>query len=476
MKVCVIGTGYVGLVSGACLAEIGNHVVCVDNNEAKVQSLRQGIIPIYEPGLAELVEKNTAAGRLTFTTSLTEGVQASEVVFITVGTPPLPNGEADLSYVEAVARGIGKSLNGYKVVVNKSTVPVGCGDWVAMLIKEGMDEARTAEALSLVAQENGGAVSVATGAGSSSTLEGSAIPFDVVSCPEFLREGSAIHDTFYGDRIVVGSNSERAIEVMRSLYQPLIEQTYEGGNPARPIPFIVTDLNSAEMIKYAANCFLATKISFINEIANICERVGADVENVAEGIGFDHRIGHAFLRAGIGWGGSCFPKDVSAMTHIARDYGYDAKLLKSVIEVNQTQREVALLKLQQHLKSLKGKTIGLLGLAFKPETDDLRDAPAMTLASQLIKLGASVKAFDPIAELHAKKELPQLKTYDDVYTMAEECDAIVVCTEWAQFKDLDMGRIRLHMKGNRFLLVDGRNVFDPKQMKELGFTYVGIGR
>jgi UDPglucose 6-dehydrogenase len=476
MKVCVIGTGYVGLVSGACLAEIGNQVVCVDNNEAKVQSLRQGIIPIYEPGLAELVAKNTEAGRLAFTTSLAEGVQASEVVFITVGTPPLPNGEADLSYVEAVARGIGQSLNGYKVVVNKSTVPVGCGDWVAMLIKEGMNEARTAEALALVAQENGGSVAVATGAGSGTGLASGPIPFDVVSCPEFLREGSAIKDTFYGDRIVVGSSSERAIAVMKELYQPLIEQTYEGGDPTRPIPFITTDLNSAEMIKYAANCFLATKISFINEIANICERVGADVEKVAEGIGFDHRIGHAFLRAGIGWGGSCFPKDVSAMTHIARDYGYDAKLLKSVIEVNQTQRQVALLKLQSHLKSLKGKTIGLLGLAFKPETDDLRDAPAMTLASQLVKLGASVRAFDPIAELHAKKELPSLKTYDDVYAMAEDCDAVVVCTEWDQFKDLDMGRVRLGMKGNSFLLVDGRNVFDPQAMKELGFTYVGIGR
>jgi UDPglucose 6-dehydrogenase len=262
---------------------------------------------------------------------------------------------------------------------------------------------------------------------------------------------------------------------MRELYAPLIEQTFEGGNPARPIPFIVTDLNSAEMIKYAANCFLATKISFINEIANICERVGADVKNVAQGIGFDHRIGHAFLNAGIGWGGSCFPKDVSAMTHIARDYGYDSKLLKSVIEVNAEQRQIALLKLQQHLKSLKGKTVGILGLAFKPETDDLRDAPAMTLAHQLIKLGASVRAFDPIAEAHAKQELPALRTYDDPYTMAEDCDAIVVATEWSQFKDLDMGRVRLGMKGNH-LLVDGRNVFDPREMKELGFVYVGIGR
>ena len=470
MKVCVIGTGYVGLVTGACLAEIGHDVVCVDNNEAKIAGLKQGIIPIYEPGLAELVTKHGATDRLRFTTSLPDGVRTSEIVFITVGTPPLPNGEADLSYVETVARGIGASLDGYKVIVNKSTVPVGCGDWVAMLVREGIATRRAAESQTSAGKQAGRGVSTLLRAGGDPYPE-----FDVVSCPEFLREGSAIQDTFHGDRIVVGSPSERAITLMRELYQPLITQAFEGGNPARPIPFIVTDLNSAEMIKYAANCFLATKISFINEIANICERVGADVERVAEGIGFDHRIGRHFLRAGIGWGGSCFPKDVSAMTHIARDYGYDAQLLKSVIEVNQTQRQVALLKLQQHLKSLKGKTIGILGLAFKPETDDLRDAPAMTLAHQLIKLGAAVRAFDPIAEAHAKQELPQLRTFDDPYAMAEACDAVVVATEWPQFKDLDMGRIRLGMRGT-FLLVDGRNVFDPREMKELGFIYVGIGR
>lgn len=475
MKVCVVGTGYVGLVTGACLSELGNDVVCVDNNEPKVTGLRQGIIPIYEPGLAELVHKNTAAGRLSFTTSLTEGVQTSDIVFITVGTPPMPNGEADLSYVEAVARGIGRALNGYKVIVNKSTVPVGCDDWVAMLVQEGLKEADTAEAVALTREGEflgEGAVATATGGG---RLAGETIPFDVVSCPEFLREGSAIKDTFFGDRIVVGSNSERAIAIMRELYSPILEQRFEGGDPNRKIPFITADLNSAEMIKYAANCFLATKISFINEVANICERVGADIEKVAEGIGYDHRIGHAFLRAGMGWGGSCFPKDVSAMTHIARDYGYDAKLLKSVIEINQTQRQIALLKLQSHLKSLKGKTVGIMGLAFKPETDDLRDAPAMTLANQLIKLGARVRAFDPIAEDHAKRELPSLLTFEDPYSMAEDCDALVVATEWPQFKDLDMGRMRTQMRGT-YLLVDGRNVFDPQTMKDHGFLYVGIGR
>ncbi len=470
MKVCVIGTGYVGLVTGACLAELGHDVSCVDNNETKIAGLRQGIIPIYEPGLAELVTKNATNGRLGFTTSLPDGVGSAEVVFITVGTPPLPNGEADLSYVEMVARGVGAALDGYKVIVNKSTVPVGCGDWVAMLVREGIAARRAAEARFFDGARPAGGSATLTRTGGEPYPE-----FDVVSCPEFLREGSAIHDTFHGDRIVVGSHSERAIAVMRELYHPLVTQAFAGGMPSRPIPFIVTDLNSAEMIKYAANCFLATKISFINEIANICERVGADVERVAEGIGYDHRIGRHFLRAGIGWGGSCFPKDVSAMTHIARDYGYDARLLKSVIEVNQTQREIALLKLQQHLKSLKGKTIGILGLAFKPETDDLRDAPAMTLAHQLIKLGAAVRAFDPIAEKHAQQELPQLRAYDDPYAMAEDCDAIVVATEWTQFRHLDMGRIRLGMRAN-YLLVDGRNVFDPREMKEIGFVYVGIGR
>ncbi|HEY9722442.1 MAG TPA: UDP-glucose/GDP-mannose dehydrogenase family protein [Oscillatoriaceae cyanobacterium] len=468
MKVCVVGTGYVGLVTGACLAEVGHEVACIDNNEAKVANLKQGIMPIYEPGLNVLVERNAKQGRLRFLTSLEEGVKSSEIVFITVGTPPQPNGEADLSFVEAVARGIGAALDGYKVIVNKSTVPVGCGDWVAMLVREGIQEAAVAEAAVNGREKRRGGTATKTGG------RREALHFDVVSCPEFLREGTAIHDTFFGDRIVVGSNSEQAIERMRRLYEPLIEGRYEGA-PGHRIPFVVTDLNSAEMIKYAANCFLATKISFINEIANICERVGADVENVARGIGLDRRIGDAFLRAGIGWGGSCFPKDVSAMTHIARDYGYDARLLKSVIEVNQMQRQVALLKLQAHLKSLKGKTIGLLGLAFKPETDDLRDAPAMTLARQLIKLGARVHAFDPIAEAHARQDLPELRCFDDPYAMAEGCDAIVLATEWPQFKELDMGRVRLGMHPS-YLLVDGRNVFDPQQMKDLGFVYVGIGR
>jgi UDPglucose 6-dehydrogenase len=466
MRVCVIGTGYVGLVTGACLAHIGHEVVCIDRDQDKIDGLNAGVMPIFEPGLPELVSTQRAAGRLAFGTHLAEGVQRAEVVFITVGTPPRADGEADLQHVEAVARSIGAALNEYKVIVNKSTVPVGCGNWVAMLVREGLASRVQSARVAASPAESGGKVP--------------AIPepdalFDVVSCPEFLREGSAINDTFRADRIVVGTGSPRALAIMRELYQPLIEQRFAGGEPQRSIPFVVTDLNSAEMIKYAANCFLATKISFINEIANLCERVGADVEQVARGIGLDHRIGRHFLRAGIGWGGSCFPKDVSALTHIARDYGYDAKLLHAVIQVNDAQRQVALLKLQQHLKSLKGKTIGLLGLAFKPDTDDLRDAPAMTLAAQLLKLGAAVRAYDPIASARAPGLLKDLRVFDDPYALAEGCDALVVTTEWPEFQALDMGRVRLLMGGHH-VLVDGRNIFEPAVMKELGFIYAGVGR
>lgn len=466
MRVCVIGTGYVGLVTGACLAHLGHEVVCIDRDQDKIDGLNRGVMPIFEPGLPDMVAAQRAAGRLAFSTRLAEGVQRAQFVFITVGTPPRADGEADLQHVEAVARAIGAALNEYKVIVNKSTVPVGCGNWVAMLVKEGLSSVVQSARVGGTfpqAQEPVGA-----------TIE-SETWFDVVSCPEFLREGSAIDDTFHADRIVVGTSSPRALQLMRELYQPLIEQRFAGGDPQRPVPFVVTDLNSAEMIKYAANCFLATKISFINEMANLCERVGADVEQVAHGIGLDQRIGRHFLRAGIGWGGSCFPKDVSALTHIARDYGYEAKLLRAVIEVNEAQRQVALLKLQQHLKSLKGKTIGLLGLAFKPDTDDLRDAPAMTLAAQLIKLGAAVRAYDPIASSRAPTLLRDLRIYDDPYTLAEGCDALVVTTEWPEFQALDMGRIRLLMNSHH-VLVDGRNIFEPAVMKELGFVYVGIGR
>ncbi|MEB3285391.1 MAG: UDP-glucose/GDP-mannose dehydrogenase family protein [Candidatus Sericytochromatia bacterium] len=466
MRVCVIGTGYVGLVTGACLAHLGHEVVCVDRDKDKIDGLNRGVMPIFEPGLPDLVAGQRASGRLAFSAQLSEGVQRAQVIFITVGTPPRSNGEVDLEQVEDVARGVGAALNEYKVIVNKSTVPVGCGNWVAMLVREGVASRR--QTLRVAGPDS-------IDNDSYSANDAPDVFFDVVSCPEFLREGTAINDTLRADRIVVGTGSSRALAVMRELYQPLVEQRFDGGEPHRTVPFVVTDLNSAEMIKYAANCFLATKISFINEIANLCERVGADVDQVAHGIGLDPRIGRHFLRAGIGWGGSCFPKDVRGLTHIASDYGYDAKLLRAVIDVNETQRQVPLLKLQQHLKSLKGRTVGLLGLAFKPDTDDLRDAPAMTLAAQLIKLGAAVRAYDPVASSRAPEVLPALRVFDDPYALAEGVDALVVTTEWPEFQALDMGRMRLLM-GGHYLLVDGRNIFEPAVMKELGFIYVGIGR
>lgn len=461
MKVCVIGTGYVGLVSGACLAEIGNDVVCVDADASKIARLERGEIPIYEPGLDELVNMNSLSGRLRFTTELAEGVQASEVVFITVGTPPLPTGEPDLSAVEAVARSIGRGLNGYKVIINKSTVPVGSGDWVAMLVSDGMLQMQRERV------------------GAGPALE-PAHAFDVVSNPEFLREGSAIHDTFFPDRIVIGSQSERAVRIMRELYAPLIERQVPGRVPAdeSEVPFIVTDLTSAEMIKYAANAFLATKISFVNEIANICERVGADVTQVAMGMGLDRRIGGLFLNAGLGWGGSCFPKDVSALAHIAKDYGYEAELLSTVQGVNRRQRRLGLQKLQAHLKVLKGKTIAVFGLAFKPNTDDLRDAPALSIASDLLKLGARVKAFDPIAGEGARRLLPALVVSEDPYEAAHGADALLIATEWDLFRSLDLPRLRSRMNPAQAqpLLLDGRNLLAPGEVRAAGFHYQGMGR
>ncbi len=456
MHVCVIGTGYVGLVTGACLAEIGHDVVCVDNDQTKIARLEQGQIPIYEPGLEELVGIHSLTGHLAFTTDLHQAVQRSEIVFITVGTPAMPSGEPDLSAVEAVARAIGGALNGYKVIVNKSTVPVGSGDWVAMLVQDGM-----------------GAMQLATAGGGLALQDA---PFDVVSNPEFLREGSAIHDTFFPDRIVVGSQSSRAVALMRELYEPIIRRHLPGQLPegGPEIPFVVTDLTSAEMIKYAANAFLAAKISFANEIANLCERVGADMTRVALGMGLDARIGTQFLNAGLGWGGSCFPKDVSALIHIAKEYGYDAQLLKSVQETNLRQRHFALAKLQHQLKVLKGKTITLLGLSFKPHTDDLRDAPAMTLAMQLIRLGAKVRAYDPVAGEAAKAQLPALLTFPCPYQASTGADAVVIATEWPEFTTLDLARLRGVVR-TPFLL-DGRNALLPEAAQAAGFAYSGIGR
>jgi UDPglucose 6-dehydrogenase len=447
MKVCVIGTGYVGLVTGACLAHIGHQVICIDNNETKVKLMQSGQSPIYEPGLSEIMQAAMETGNLEFSTDLGAGVKHGEILFIAVGTPPLPTGESDTRYVEAVARGIGSHLNGgYKVIVNKSTVPIGSGDWVRRIILDQLAERQHRS------------------------------DFDVVSNPEFLREGSAVFDTFNPDRIVLGSSSPTAIALMQTLYAPLIERKFCDNPALLPVPVVVTDLNSAEMIKYAANAFLATKISFINEVANICDRVGADVTQVSQGIGLDSRIGNRFLQAGIGWGGSCFPKDVSALIHTANDYGYSAELLQAAVTTNQRQRLLAIEKLQQALGILKGKTIGLLGLTFKPDTDDMRDTPALDLIHHLTRLGAKVKAYDPMYASDSHHEgIPEtvLLTATPV-DLAEDCDAIVLVTDWQMFKELDYAQLAQSM--HQPVLIDGRNTLNPEALAEAGFYYIGIGR
>ncbi|MGF1540426.1 MAG: UDP-glucose dehydrogenase family protein [Pleurocapsa sp.] len=448
MRVCVIGTGYVGLVTGVCLSHIGHDVICVDNNEEKVKLMQSGQSPIYEPGLSELMKSSAESGKLHFTSDLAKGVAHGEILYIAVGTPPLPTGESDTRYVEAVARGIGTHLKDeYKVIVNKSTVPIGSGDWVRMIVLDGNKE-------------------------SGSSVEPH---FDVVSNPEFLREGSAVYDTFNPDRIVLGGNSAKAIAMMEELYRPLVTRDYAEDKSLPAVPVVVTDLSSAEMIKYAANSFLATKISFINEVANICDRVGADVTQVAKGIGLDSRIGSKFLQAGIGWGGSCFPKDVSALIHTADDYNYDSELLKAAVNVNKRQRLMALEKLQQELKILKGKTIGLLGLTFKPDTDDMRDAPALDLIEQLNRLGARVKAYDPIVSQSGLSHgLSGVIIEGSAEMLADGCDALVLVTDWQEFLKLDYGKMAQRMLHP--LVIDGRNFLDKPALEAAGIRYVGMGR
>jgi len=462
MRVCVIGTGYVGLVTGACLAHIGHQVICVDNNEEKVKLMKAGQSPIFEPGLSEIMQSAIQSGKIEFTTDLGAGVAHGEILFIAVGTPPLPTGESDTRYVEAVARGIGAHLDGgYKVIVNKSTVPIGSGDWVRMIVLDGVVDRQK--------------VLVGAGGGrSDETLE--RLPeFDVVSNPEFLREGSAVFDTFNPDRIVLGGTHPKAIAMMQELYAPIVERQFAADPSLPPVPVVVTDINSAEMIKYAANAFLATKISFINEVANICDRVGADVTQVAKGIGLDSRIGNRFLQAGVGWGGSCFPKDVSALIHTADDYGYEAHLLKAAVNVNQRQRLIAVEKLQQVLKILKGKTVGLLGLTFKPDTDDMRDAPALNLIEHLNRLGTKVKAYDPIvSQTGMRHGLSGVLVETDPERLSDGCDALVLMTDWQQFRTLDYRKMANLM--NNPVMIDGRNFLDREELQRAGFYYVGVGR
>jgi UDPglucose 6-dehydrogenase len=429
-QICVVGVGYVGLITAAGFADLGNRVIALDIIEKKIEGLENGEMPIYEPGLEELVERNVKAGRLSFTTSYQEGLSGTEYVFIAVGTPSGVDGEADLQYVEAAARSIAENMQDYLIIINKSTVPVGTGDWVAGIVERHQPKR---------------------------------IPFSVVSCPEFLREGSAIFDFMNPYRTVLGSLDRDAADKVAQLHLPL------------RAPIVITDLRTAEMIKYASNAFLATKISFINEIANICEELGADVTEVANGMGFDKRIGPNFLSAGLGYGGSCFPKDVKALAYMAEEKGRHPQLLRAVMDINNDRRPMSVNRVTEMLGGdLKGKVIGLLGLAFKPNTDDMRDAPSIEIANALISAGAKVRGYDPVSMEVAAPLLPGVEMFPDPYSLAEGCDAIMINTEWNEFKQLDRRRIRDSMKNP--VLFDGRNIYDPDEMKAMGFKYRGLGR
>jgi UDPglucose 6-dehydrogenase len=432
----MIGTGYVGLVSGACFAEFGVQVVCADNDEAKVAALRSGTVPIYEPGIEGLVERNVSQGRLSFTTDTAEAIRSSLVVFIAVSTPSLPDGSTDLTMVEAVAREIGRAMDGYKVVVTKSTVPVGTSAKVRGWIEEELAAA------------------------------GREVRFSIASNPEFLREGAAIGDFMRPDRVVIGTEDVEATAILSDLYRPLylIEA-----------PVLMTDIPTAELTKYAANAFLATKISFINEMANLCEKVGADVHSIARGIGLDKRIGPKFLHAGPGFGGSCFPKDTRSVAHFAREVGQELEIIESVIRVNERQRERMVEKIVEALDGdIDGRTIGVLGLSFKPETDDMRDAPALDIIRGLEKRGARIRAYDPQAMEEASKLLPDLATCDDAYEACSGADALVLVTEWNQFRMLDLARIKSLLR--QPVIIDLRNIYEPGPMREAGFRYFCVGR
>lgn len=429
MNIAIIGTGYVGLVTGTCLAELGNQVICADNNPEKIKQLLAGKIPIYEPGLEELVRRNSKAKRLQFTSSLEDAISFAEIIFIAVGTPSKPNGEADLSFVESVARSIARYSKTPKIVVEKSTVPVNTGLRLAQILK---------------------------------TTNGHQTNFEVVSNPEFLREGSAVDDFLHPDRVVIGTDSALAKKKMEELYSPL------------NCPIIFTDINSAELIKHASNSFLALKISYANAVANICELTGADIEDVTYGMGLDKRIGKQFLSAGIGFGGSCFPKDVDAFIRIAEEKKYDFTLLRDVQAINSYQRRHFVEKIKKKLGSLNGKTIAVLGIAFKPNTDDLRSAPSLDIITELQKLGAKVKAFDPVAMENAKKILKETQFASSEFDAMKGADCVTILTEWTQFKEIDWNAAKQLLK--KPLLFDGRNIFKPDQMKKLGFEYIGVGR
>jgi len=432
MKIAVIGTGYVGLVAGVCLAELGNDIICVDIDERKVEMLNEGRVPIYEPGLEEMLERNRKEGRISFTIDIKKTVKDSSAIFIAVGTPPGKNHEADLSFVMGVAKDIGAHMDSYKVIIDKSTVPVGTAEKVKKTILLHQKEK---------------------------------IPFDVVSNPEFLREGEAIGDFLNPDRVVVGTDSEKAQKVMEQIY---------GGITTAEKPLFFTDIKSAEMIKYASNSMLATRISFMNEIAQLCEKVGADVKAVAKGIGMDKRIGPLFLNAGAGYGGSCFPKDVNALRETMKEHGVNAMLLEAVEKVNQEQKRSLVPKLKALLPDLKGKRIALWGLAFKPGTDDMREAPSLAVIAQLQKEGAMITAFDPEAEETAKRYVTGIEYASTPYGALKDADALIIVTEWNEFKDLDKQKIKSLLKHP--IIIDGRNIYEPEEMRKLEFKYLGVGR
>ena len=430
MNICMVGTGYVGLVTGACLSDFGMDVTCVDKDETKIALLRNGVSPIYEPGLEELIHKNEKAGRLRFSTDIVEAIERSLVIFIAVGTPPKSDGSPDLSFIFQVAESIAAHMNGYKVVVTKSTVPTGTGAQIEEILKKNGKH-----------------------------------KFSVVSNPEFLREGSAIEDFMHPDRVVIGSRDEEAIAITKDVYSPLA---------IAGVPFVVTDVESAELIKYASNGFLALKITFINEIAMMCDKMGADVKDVARGMGLDKRIAPQFLNPGPGYGGSCFPKDSSAVVDLARKVGYTFELMEATLSANDRVKARMIEKVEGLCGSVKGKRVALLGIAFKPETDDIRESASLKLAADLLERGADVVAYDPAAMDNARKEMPKLKLAEDQYACIAGADILVLATDWNQFRKLDLPRIEKTMKAKNF--VDLRNLYEPREMKKLGWNYVGLGR
>jgi UDPglucose 6-dehydrogenase len=432
MNICVVGSGYVGLVTGVCLADFGMHVVGVDKDHAKVEALSRGKVPIYEPGLETLVQKNMEEGRLRFTTDLGPAIEEAQAVFIAVGTPPKLDGSADLTFIREVAASIAQHLNGYKIIVTKSTVPIGTGRMIEAIVREGA---------------------------------GSRHKFAVVSNPEFLREGSAIEDFMHPDRVVIGTKDPRAAELMKDVYSPLA---------AADVPFIVTDVETAELIKYASNGFLATKISFINEVAQICEAWGANVEVVSKGMGLDNRIGPKFLSAGPGYGGSCFPKDTRAVAQIARDQGLKFRIIEAVLEVNEVTQKRMITKIENALGEIAGKTIAVLGLSFKPNTDDMRESPALPIVQGLLDRGATVRAFDPEAMEGCKPQFPTVVYCENAYETAEGADALVIVTEWNQFRKLELDRLLELLR--QPVVIDLRNLYDPEKMAAAGFHYISIGR